>query len=222
MHSKIFSTNIDVNLFYTNVNYYNFLKITYIAIYLLFTNYNRHTTSCIGIIEKIFYKLNLSQRFLISTLVRHLKVHVNIFYTMKTIYLIITIFLVLTIKPGYTQTRVTGHVFAEVVESVSASSQSQSNFIIQRNETGSINYGNIAINSASSASCSLLLSDANLTGNNQKHITMETYAFGGQGLQANAINGNQSINIQCQPCENMLDQDVTSYTGNVNIVLAYN
>ncbi len=51
---------------------------------------------------------------------------------------------------------------------------------------------------------------------------METSAYGNQGLEGNAINGKQSINLQCLPSESKLDLAATEYTGNINIVLAYN
>lgn len=120
------------------------------------------------------------------------------------------------------QTTVTGHVFAEVVESVSASSQSQTNFNIQRNQTGSINFGQIEIKSAESASCSLILGKANFTDNNHQSMTMETSAFSSQSPDANSINGYQSVNLQLQPDPNTIDLNSTQYQGDINIVLAYN
>lgn len=130
--------------------------------------------------------------------------------------------LALSVANGFAQTTVTGHVFAEVVESVSASSYSQSSFTIQRNQTKGIDFGQIDIKSAESASCSLILGRANLTSNNNQHIVMGTSATGTTSLKGNAINGSQSISLQCNPGESGFDQNATSYTGDVNIVLAYN
>jgi hypothetical protein len=123
---------------------------------------------------------------------------------------------------GFAQTTVTGHVFAEVVESVSASSYSQSSFTMQRNQTAGIDFGQIDIKSAASASCSLMMGKAILTSNNNQQIAMETSAYGSQSLEGNAINGIQSISLQCHPTESDFDQNATQYTGDVNIVLAYN
>ena len=142
---------------------------------------------------------------------------------MKTLRTLVCVIVMLIISlTGYGQTMVTGHVFAEVVESVSASSQSQSSFTIQRDNAGSIGFGQIEIKSAASASCSLILGKANLTDNNQHQISMETSASGTQSQDGNAINGYQSINLQCKPSDDMLDQSALSYSGNVNVVLAYN
>ena len=142
---------------------------------------------------------------------------------MKTLRIFVSsIVLLIASVTGFTQTRVTGHVFAEVVESVSASSQSQSSFTIQKTNAESIDFGQIQIKSSSSASCSLILGKANLTSNNQQQISMETSASGTQSPDGNAINGYQSINLQCQPSDDMLDQSALSYQGNVNIILAYN
>lgn len=128
----------------------------------------------------------------------------------------------ITAAAGLAQTNVTGHVFAEVVESVSASSYSQSSITIQKNQTEGIDFGQIDIKSAASASCSLILGRALLTSNNNQQIAMETSAYSSQSLEGNAINGIQSISLQCHPGENELDQNATEYTGDINIVLAYN
>ncbi len=142
---------------------------------------------------------------------------------MKTIRIFITLsVLIIAAVTGLAQTTVTGHVFAEVVESVSASSQSLSMLTIQRNQTGSVNFGQIEIKSTASTSYSLILGNANLTDNNKQHVSMETSASGTQSPDGNAISGYQSISLQCQPDANMLDHRALSYQGDVNVVLAYN
>ena len=130
--------------------------------------------------------------------------------------------LALATTRGYTQTRVTGHVSAEIVESVSASQQSQSSFSFQRNQSERIDFGQIEIKSAASASCSLILGKVNLTGNNLQHYSMETSASSTRMMQGNAINGTQNISLQCQPDSSIPEQDASQYQGEVNIVLAYN
>lgn len=142
---------------------------------------------------------------------------------MKHLFQYTTLFVLVFVGvSGYTQTSVTGHVFAEVVESVSASSQSQTSFSIQRNNNEKIDFGQIEIKSASSASCSLILGNANLTSTSQQHIAMRTTAYSNQSMQSNAINGYQSISLQCLPDESMLLHSDSQYKGNINIVLAYN
>jgi hypothetical protein len=130
--------------------------------------------------------------------------------------------LAMTAATGFAQTTVTGHVFAEVVESVSASSYSQSSVTIQRNETGVIDFGQIDIKSAESASCSLILGRANLKSNTNQQITMQTSAFSTQSMLGNAINGAQSISLQCLPNETGSRLTASHYSGDINIVLAYN
>ena len=138
------------------------------------------------------------------------------------VYIIILTTLLFTTRGIYAQTSVTGHIFAEVVESVSASSYSQASLTIQRNQTKGIDFGKIEIKSAESAMCSLILSKANLIGNDKKSISMETSMFSTRNIQGNAINGTHSISLQCQPDKNMLTQNTSFYTGDINIVLAYN
>jgi hypothetical protein len=142
---------------------------------------------------------------------------------MKQIRLVLIVsILAIALSKGLAQTTVTGHVFAEVVESVSASSYSQSSVTIKRNQTKGIDFGQIEIKSGASASCSLILGRALLTSNNNQQIAMETSAYSNQSLESNAINGIQSINLQCLPGDSRLDLAATEYTGNINIVLAYN
>jgi hypothetical protein len=136
--------------------------------------------------------------------------------------LVILSILILNATKAFTQTVVTGHVFAEVVESVCASTYSQTSITIQRNHTEGIDFGKIEIKSTESAMCSLILSRANLTGNNMEHISMETSVANFQDMQENAINGSQSISLQCLPDKHMVDQTASSYMGDINIVLAYN
>ncbi len=142
---------------------------------------------------------------------------------MKTLVSYIAI-LILTIivSAGFAQTTVTGHVFAEVVESVSASQTSQSSFSIQRNQTSGIDLGQIEIKSAASATCSLILSKAHFTNGNKQSFALNTSASSTQSLKGNAINGYQSISLHCQPDKAMLAESDSQYQGEVNIVLAYN
>jgi len=123
---------------------------------------------------------------------------------------------------GFSQTTVTGHVFAEVVEPLSASTQSQTSFTVYRNQSQIMDLGQINVKSASSASCSLILGKANLTGNDLQKISLETMATSNQGTDSNAINGTQSISLQCETNQNLLNQDAVTYKGDINIVLAYN
>jgi hypothetical protein len=123
---------------------------------------------------------------------------------------------------GFSQTTVTGHVFAEVVEPLSASTQSQTSFTVNRNQSQTMDLGQIDVKSAASASCSLILGKANLTGNDQQRITLETIALSNPGTDSNAINGSQSISLQFEANQDLLDQGAVSYKGDINIVLAYN
>ena len=136
-------------------------------------------------------------------------------------YIVLSI-LAISVADGFAQTRVTGHVFAEVVESVSASSYSQSSFTIQRNQTEVFDFGHINIKSTESASCSLILGRANLRSNTNQQIAMQTSAYSSESMQGNAINGNQSINLQCHPGETGSELAASQYNGEINIVLAYN
>lgn len=142
---------------------------------------------------------------------------------MKKLTLLSLVFcLTLTLTTGFAQTTVTGHAFAEVVESVSASSQSQSNFTIQRNQSTGLDFGTINIKSGEYASCALLLGKLNLTSANKNKISLETSAQLFSQTNINAINGSESISLQCLPTEQLMNTEPTDYKGDINIVLAYN
>lgn len=136
-------------------------------------------------------------------------------------YLVISVLGLMTTSV-FAQTTVTGHIFAEVVESVSASSLSQTSFTIQKNNSEDIEFGQIEVNSSSSASCSLILGKANLTSNNNQLLAMETSASSLKNMFGNAINGSQVINLKCMSKDSQLDQNASNYQGNINIDLAYN
>ena len=137
-------------------------------------------------------------------------------------FFLVTLILAVSAATGFAQTTVTGHVFAEVVESVSASSYSQASFTIQRHQTEQIDFGHIEIKSAASASCSLILGNANLRSKSNQQIAMQTSARSTQSMQGNAINGVQSISLQCLPNESDIEMSASQYSGDINIVLAYN
>lgn len=135
-------------------------------------------------------------------------------------YLVMTVLgLITTI--GQAQITVTGHVFAEVVESVSVSSQSQSNINIQRNNTEEINIGQIDLRNSSSSSFSLLLGKLNITYKSQELGLNESSSFETHSIQGN-VNGDQFIDIQCQPDKKLDHLKNLHYNGDINIVLAYN
>jgi len=137
------------------------------------------------------------------------------------IYVVIAVLGLISCKLS-AQTSVVGHIYAEVVESVGASAQSQQSFSVQKNNADGITFGKIEIKSAESSSCSLIMGKASLTGNNNDFLTMETSSTSTQKMEGNAINGYQFISLQCKPNEQILDQSSTQYNGNINVVLAYN
>src|ERR1035437_4081501 len=97
-----------------------------------------------------------------------------------------------------------GHVTAEVVESVSASSMAITAFNLKKSdsvggsiltEQTSLSMGTITINSAASIACNLVMRSATLTDNKGNGFTIEpTIMTSGQGITAQA-NGTQSLKI---------------------------
>jgi hypothetical protein len=135
---------------------------------------------------------------------------------------VLSALLVLLGSGGFSQTIVTGHISAEVVESVSASQTSNSHFSISRNSGKSMDLGKIDIKSASNASCALLLSDARLTANDRSEVTFQTSVLSDRNIPVDAISGSANVNLRCQTEGEPIGDGIHSLDGEVSIILAYN
>jgi hypothetical protein len=132
------------------------------------------------------------------------------------------IVLVSTFSWASAQTSVTGHVFAEVVESVSASSQLQSNVLLQRTNPTEVDFATIKINSGGAGSCSLIIGQAKVSNQSRDKYTLATQATVAGYNNTNDITGTPSINLSCRPTADMLASNTNNLSGEVNVCLAYN
>lgn len=79
------------------------------------------------------------------------------------------------------QVKVTGHVFAEVVESVSAKSNAVTNLTANITSAGAndnLNLGSVTISTGSHLSYNVMMTNANLSDSRGEKIDMEIYSAG--------------------------------------------
>lgn len=145
--------------------------------------------------------------------------------------LIIAVLFILTL--GNTrvdgQTVAVGRVFAEVVESVSASSATVSNFELSKSSetiapiqsADTLNLGAITIHSGNNITCNIVLTPASLKNDEGNSFIMDT-AVKNERLSASvSANGIQTIQLGATPA---ISQDQASgvYEGSYTVIFAYN
>jgi hypothetical protein len=122
---------------------------------------------------------------------------------MKTLLCIFISFLSIVC---FSQTTVTGHIYAEIVESLSINQKSQTSFFIQRDRSNNININQLEISNISS---SLIVSDVKF-----KSINDVFYL-----KTKNTLNG-YNIDFNCQT-DKLIFKD-NYYDASINIILSYN
>jgi len=120
-----------------------------------------------------------------------------------------------------------GHVTAEVVESISASSKAVTTFNLNNSDnagnlnSGIISMGTITLNSGASVACNLVIRSATLKDNKGNGFTIDpTVMTPGQGLTAR-VDGTQSIQIN-GTTHILKGQASGLYNGSYTMVFAYN
>ena len=124
---------------------------------------------------------------------------------------------------GFAQVRVTGHVYAEVVEAVSATSSTNNSLQIQQNAVSSnLELGEITLNGGASAACNVMISSTELTGMNGSQAAFVALPFANSMPTSLDENGQTVIKIQGKAGEEILENPDKVYAGGYNVVFAYN
>jgi len=123
------------------------------------------------------------------------------------------------------QTVAIGHVSAEVVEAVGASSNLSTGFDVDQSLIGSqagiIDLGSIELNSGVDLSCSLTVSQASLSDAEGNKFSLEAIPnYKGQ-RDSLRVDGSQTIALEGRP-QLASDQASGSYSGALTLVFAYN
>ena len=149
------------------------------------------------------------------------------------IFLTVTLQFMFAMVNVCAQTVAIGHVSAEVVESVSASSlaitgfelKNESNLTAQSDPSG-WNYGNVSlgeikINSGSGIACNVVMKPATLSDTNGNGFTIEPSAINSAQADAQRTDGNQTLQLTGR-VRMMQGQASGLYQGSYTMVFAYN
>ncbi|HET6559665.1 MAG TPA: DUF4402 domain-containing protein [Prolixibacteraceae bacterium] len=145
--------------------------------------------------------------------------------------LIIAVFFILTLGSTKVngQTFAVGHVFAEVVESVSASSATISNFELAKStetvsaslQAETLNLGAITINTGRNITCNIVLTPASLKDEEGNSLIMDTAVKNEMLAAPVGSNGIQTIQLGATPAIAQ-DQALGNYEGSYTVIFAYN
>lgn len=133
------------------------------------------------------------------------------------------------------QTVAIGHISAEVVESVSASSNVTLNFHIANGTSGvrlnqlsptqmntrRVEMGEVELNSGNSIACNVMMKSSTLTDNNGNRINFEPVTSVSGSQDSNRADGSQNLHVSGNV---MLAQNQANglYQGSYTMIFAYN
>ncbi len=149
-----------------------------------------------------------------------------------SIYLIVVLLSLFATVDILAQTVAVGHVSAEVVESVSASSQAITDFNFKNDNTAEqptevnwhfkhINMGKFKINSGEAVVCNIVINSADLSDANGNALTIQPSATNSEKSDAQHTDGNQTLHLQGK-ARIMKGQASGLYQGSYTMVFAYN
>lgn len=142
---------------------------------------------------------------------------------MKTIvaYGIALLLLMSTSMQSVAQTRVTGHVFAEVVELTGAESKANESIEIKAGDsTADLDLGEIMFRGKADTTYELMVSSSPLKGNDgYEHLFETHYDRLGSTIDAS---GNEVIRLTGSANESLLSSSQKQYAGGYQVVFAYN
>lgn len=119
------------------------------------------------------------------------------------------------------QTRVTGHVFAEVVELTGAESKANESIEIKSGDPATdLDLGEIMFSGKADTTYELMVSSSPLKGNDGYEYLFET-RYDKQNTTIDA-SGNEVIRFTGSADESMLSSSERQYAGNYQVVFAYN
>jgi len=157
---------------------------------------------------------------------------------MKTLHIIFltgALLNVFALANVFAQTVAIGHVSAEVVESVSASSLAVTGFDLKNENIRNVvtqagqvnlnyenvNLGKFKINSGADVACNVVMKSAELSDVNGNQFTIEPSATGFEQSDAQLTDGNQTLQLQGKVLAAQ-GQASGLYQGSYTMVFAYN
>ena len=121
------------------------------------------------------------------------------------------------------QVRVTGHVFAEVVETLGASSGTNNLLSLSQNSINSeLDLGEIFINGGAMAAFSVVFENSKITGEYGTRMALRAGVADDVSSGMLDTNGREVLKIIAEADENLLNAHDKNYTGQYQVVFAYN
>lgn len=156
----------------------------------------------------------------------------NVIHTLNI--MLITIVLQIALQAhGYGQTKATGHIFAEIVESVSTTSNSVATIGLktsnQPQTSGSmhdpgnneLDLGEITIASGKDVECHLTITPVVLSGSHENGPAIETFLSGYEQVNIRSTRGNQTVKLKGKARLSKTTKSGT-YQGSYHMNFIYN
>lgn len=121
------------------------------------------------------------------------------------------------------QVTVTGHVSAEVVEAVSATSGTNNLLSLQQNATpDNLDLGSFTLSGGSNAICSVVVNSTQLIGDHGNAVNFDANTSLNNNTGVLDERGTQVFNFKGDAGEDILNSHDKNYAGQYNVVFAYN
>lgn len=119
------------------------------------------------------------------------------------------------------QTRVTGHVFAEVVETVGASANTASLASVSQ-PGAAFDLGEIALNGGSMAAFTIVVESCEMVGQSGERVSFNAMSSDGRLVSNLDPNGRQVVRFSRSANEEIAAGNDRSYSAAYSVTLAYN
>ena len=121
------------------------------------------------------------------------------------------------------QTRVTGHVFAEVVETIGMASNASNRASLQQGVSDSeFDLGEVSINAGAMAAYAIVLETSDMVGDSGKRISFDAKTENGKLVCSLDQSGKQVLRLSGMTKEEIYYAGEKNYTAAYNVTLAYN
>ena len=134
-------------------------------------------------------------------------------------HILFPILLILSGSWCYGQVKVTGHICAEVVESISVSCNSNPDMAYLSKNVTKLDVGSFSISGAASSTYNLIIDNANVRNDSGESYTIQTNTAGAEKSLIADLSGKQSLTLVAGTTELPANGQ---YQGNFGVTFAYN
>jgi len=134
-------------------------------------------------------------------------------------HILFPILLILSGSWCYGQVKVTGHICAEVVESISVSCNSNPDMAYLSKNVTKLDVGSFSISGAASSTYNLIIDNANVSNDSGESYTIQTNTAGAEKSLIADLSGKQSLTLVAGTAELPANGQ---YQGNFGVTFAYN